>query len=277
MRNLLLHISLFISTFCFAQNVEEIEDLDNGYYIYKKNSKFGISNNYEKVAYIYDSIYHPRGEKYIMLQKNGKWGAWNLKTKQILPFEYEAIRLTRYRINNLKGEFYVKKNGKLGTVDTKNRIVIPIEYNDISRLNEHNPGVHYVVQNGKTGIISFKGKIIIPIQYDSLYYYSEKDLIKAKKSNLVGVLNSKNEVIIPFKYQNIIFDFYEPNDFYRTGNLRLVVKENDKWSIIDLEGKKIKENIPEEIILKEYATYQITNYDFKYATICLIDKTKNYR
>ena len=277
MRRFILHISLFISTFCIAQNFDTIEDLDNGYYIFKKNSKFGISNNFEKGAYVFDSIYHPRFEKYIMLQKDGKWGVCNLKAKQILPFEYEAIRLTRYRINNLKGAFYVKKNGKLGTVDIKNRIIIPIEYNDISRLNEHNPGAHYVVQNGKTGIISFKGKIIIPIEYDSLYYYNKKNLIKAKKANLVGVLNSKNEVIIPFKYQNIIFDFYDHNDIYEYGNLRLVVKENDKWSIIDLEGKKIKENIPEEIILKEYSTSEITNYDFKYATICLIEKTKNYR
>ena len=268
-------VILLIPIFSLSQ-VKKIEKLDNGMTIYKNNAKFGISKT-ENIDFIYDSIYQPQSENFIMLKKNGKWGTWDFNGNQILPFEYEAIRLTRYHNDILKGLFYVKKNGKLGTVDNNNKIVIPIEYEDISRLNEHTPGAHYVVKDKKTGIVSFKGKIIIPILYDSIYYYSTKKLIKAKKGIHVGILNSKNKIVLPFKYQNIIFDFHDSEDLHETRNLRLIVKENNKWSIINLQGKILKENIPEEIILKEYTSHQILNYDFKYATICLIEKIKNYR
>lgn len=250
--------------------------LDNELAIYEKHGKFGIGKT-ESIDFIYDSIYHPRFEEYIILQKDNKWGACDTSGTQILPFDYEAIRLTRYRNSNEKGMFYVKKDGKLGTVDINNQTIIPLVYDDISRLNEHNPGAHYVVKNGKTGISSFDGKIIIPIEYDSLYYYHTKNLIKAKKGKLVGVLDSSNKIILPFKYQNIIFDFYDPKYPDDDGILRFVVRENDEWSIVNLKGKKLKKNISEEALFKEYSSSQITNYDFKYATICLIDKTKNYR
>lgn len=246
--------------------------------IYKKD-KFGIGKT-EFVDFIYDSIYHPKSDEYIMLQKNKKWGVWDFKGNQILPFEYDAIRLTRYKNHKEKGAFYVKKNGKIGTVNHRNKTIIPLIYDDISRLNEHNPEVHYVVLNGKTGISTFGGKIIIPIQYDSLYCYRNHDYIKAKKNNLVGVLNSKNKIVIPFKYQNIIFDFYNPNQnnwSYEFGDLRFVVKENNVWSIIDLKGKLLINNIPEKEIFEKYGKSAITNYDFYYATVCLIEKNKNYR
>ncbi|RZL45740.1 MAG: hypothetical protein EOP00_16845 [Pedobacter sp.] len=256
-----------------------VQELDNGLLIYKKFDKFGIGQN-DQVEYIFDSIYYPKYENYIMLQKNNLWGTWDIEMNQILPFEYEAIRLTRYKNEKERGMFFVKKNGKLGTVDKKNKVVIPLVYDDISRLNEHNPGVHYVVRNGKTGISSFKGEIIIPVEYDSLYYFRNQDLIKAKKNNLVGVLNSKNKVLIPFKYQNIIFDFYDdsrPIYDLESGNLRFVVKENNVWSLINFKGDKLEDNISEKEILERYGKYEIKNYDFYYATVCLIDKDKNYR
>lgn len=101
-------------------------DYDN-FDIYLMDSSDGITLTNikgDKVTYLVDGLdylYH----KFVVLNKNSKYGVMNLKGKKIIDFSYDGIYLTKdnYAI--------VEVNGKLGIIDFKGHVIVPIEYDRI--------------------------------------------------------------------------------------------------------------------------------------------------
>jgi len=271
---LIILFLIFTSQNLLSQNYEQVEDLYNGFLIYKKESKFAITKDSENLEFVYDSIYHPADFDFLIVEKNGKFGVRSLKNKEILPIENEAVKPTRYRGKGL-GDFYVKRDSKIGTVNRKNKVILPIIYDDISVLNEGNPDAIYLNKDNKVGIANFYGKIIIPCVYDSIYYYKELEIIKVKKNGLVGLISQANKVILPVKHKNIIIDY----DYLTKENLSFTICENDIWSTLDSKFTILQRNISWENIKEKYkfGQHQLTNYDFKYVTLCYMEKNRNYR
>ena len=233
----------------------------------------GISQNLFLEKYNYDSIYHPRGKNYSFALKDSLWGVISPNGKTIIPCQYQYIDITWYNNYNGIDTFIVQKGNKLGTIDFKNNMVIPFEYEEISNWVEYGPDAHYVVKGNKIGLIEYSGKIIIPIIYDSLHYYFG-GLIKGKLNGKYGVLNYSNEIVLPFIYDALIVDFdYFGWNLDKDHKNKIAVRLGSAWHYLNYNGEFISKNVPIEVITKEFAPFEINNYDFEYIKYCMI-KTK---
>lgn len=233
----------------------------------------GISQNVFQEKSDYDSIYHPRGKNYSFALMDSLWGVISQTGKTIIPCQYQYIDITWY--DNFTGidTFIVQKNNKLGTIDFENNIIIPFEYDEISNWVEYGPDAHYVVKDNRIGLIKHSGKLLIPIIYDSLHYYFG-GLIKGKLNGKYGVLNYSNEIVLPFIYDALIVDFdYFGCSLDKDHKDKFAVRLGRAWHYLNSKGEYISRNVPVEIITKEYAPFEINNYDFEYIRYCMI-KTK---
>lgn len=238
-----------------------------------KGDKYGILRDSATTDYKYDTIIYPRLKEYYFAQKDSLWGVIDKKDQVILPFEYQMIELTSY--NNFTGidTFIVQKYGLFGTVDFENNFVILPKYDAISGWCENGPEAHYVRKNGKIGLIKHDGEVLVPLIYDSLHFYGP-ELIKAKLGLNFGVIDITNQVVLPFQYQELIVDF----DFIGLASVehqdKFVVLIDGKWNYIDPSGDILESNVDEIEIKREYADFQLTNYDLTYTEYCLIKKIK---
>jgi hypothetical protein len=180
-----------------------ISDLEDEYYIYKKDTKYGIGKDSTKTLYRYDTIVQSKMEELIFTRIKGLWGVLNKNQKVLIPNIYDRITLES---GNDKQNFIVKKNDRYGTVNNKNKIIIPIKFDAITNWIENGPKAHYVVIENIMGLIGHNGKMITPIEYDSIYYYNDR-IIKVKFNGKCGIINSKNKTILPLIYDALIVDF----------------------------------------------------------------------
>ena len=129
---------------------------------------------------------------------------------------------------------------------------------------------YFVVrENEKYGIIDASGNKVIDTKYDNVRIPNpEKDVFICYEGEKSIVINSQNQQLYseyqniePLILKNIASDLiYEKNT--------LTYKENEKYGIIDLKGKKITKAIYEEIDTLEYKEGElIVKKDGKYGVI----------
>lgn len=106
--------------------------IDYQFHVVNKNGKVGLVRNGQNgdipiLPAVYDSIlngnrlgYH----SFIVVKKDGKWGAVTLKNEILLPFDYEAVSYefattTGFMDKAFMKQFWVKQDGKWGLVGAK--------------------------------------------------------------------------------------------------------------------------------------------------------------
>ena len=117
---------------------------------------------------------------------------------------------------------------------------------EIEKVEQYN---YFVLkQNGKTGVIDRSGNIVIDAKYDDIKIPNpQKDVFVCYNEGNSQILNSQKEQILA-NYQNI-----EPIRLQNiASNLMfeksvLSYKENDKYGLINFQGKKITKPIYDEI------------------------------
>ena len=117
---------------------------------------------------------------------------------------------------------------------------------EIEKVEQYN---YFVLkQNGKTGVIDRSGNIVIDAKYDDIKIPNpQKDVFVCYNEGNSQILNSQKEQILT-NYQNI-----EPIRLQNiASNLMfeksvLSYKENDKYGLINFQGKKITKPIYDEI------------------------------
>jgi hypothetical protein len=268
----LLYHLLLISSIAFAQeNIIFRDTLNNDNIIAVKNGKFGLFKEGQKTFFEYDSLYVPhylpQFSEYIFAKKD-LWGIIDLDGNTLIPYQYDFIRYTHLYVKSIE-VVLVQKNNKLGTVNLGNKITVPIKYDAISTWVERGPEAHYVMKDGKMGLIKHNGKEVLPTIYDSLHYYTDK-VIKGKLNNKFGVINSSNKTIIPFIYDALIADIDYMGIEGKNHKDIFVVKRDDKWDYLNMDGSIYKTGISEIEIRKKYADFELNNYDFTYVGYCLI-------
>jgi len=221
-------------------------------YIAAKDGLYGyISQKGDIIKpFEYQNIYALR-DGLVFVNADDMAGLCDKKGRQIIPFEYEAIYNTWYNnFDSDKTRYIVIKNGKAGTVDCDNNVIIPIIYDGLSGCVEYGPEAHFVKDNGKYGLISHEGKIIIPIEYEYIGL-PMGGVIVVRRNGKYGVVSWQNKEILPCIYDWIIEDipFW---DFEDSQESKLVILQNNIWSYFDIQGKLIRENIPNDEIQKEY-------------------------
>ena len=178
---------------------------------------------------------------------------WNLTynwsyQKENPPFDvakYEFI-FSPFNWNNKK-IYLVKKSGKRGLIDEKENIIIDFKYNDFYPFQFSDDNTPYfAAKDTKTnlaGVIDINEKVIIPFMYDMIHEWNietGRKTIQVAKNNICGLIDINNNILLDFKYQ-YIFGFAE--DEYS-----FAMDENDKWGVINRQGKEIEfdtENVKE--------------------------------
>lgn len=177
-------------TIVIENKYEDLQKLDNGYFIAKKDGRYGIidSEENEKIYFNYTSIsYSKELDIYVaedidfkssIIDKNfevkliGILSELNEDSKYIKmyingEYKYYNVNLEeKQNIDILKGNtlFLSKKNGKYGYINESGEVIVDYIYDDATEQNKF--GYAAVQKNGKWGSIDKEGKIVIKPTYE---------------------------------------------------------------------------------------------------------------
>lgn len=246
---------------------------------YKKNNKYGLINfEGEQVTdAIYDTLENlPYKEGEFLVKKDGKLGVINMLGKTIIENKYDEIKVDSYyeEENNYKNSGYIvgsntssrmeynyinykqeqinsepykniqriidiqnkdevyliyEKDGKYGVLKNNNEI-LKNEYDSIKYDNLNK--VFIVLKNNKYAVANIEGKIIISNDYDSIDI--EGTYIYAEKNGNQTVFDNKGKIKENLEYKS---EYLVENSEYK-----IVIDQENKYGVEDLNGKKIIDN-----------------------------------
>lgn len=200
---------------------------------FEKNGKFGfrkkdgaviIPPDFEIVA----SLRHG----FIPVKRNGLWGFFNYKGKQLTDFIYDApVMIDGHMVIVMKGQFY-------GLVDLcKREEVLPCKYEELEFTKENT--VH-IKHGGKYGLFDFdKNRLIEPLYDGKLYFNKKTGVARNLINDKWGLLDRTGKVLTEFKYIQITM----PNE---NGDYPACLYFPSGCGLIDKTGKEI---VPLEFVL----------------------------
>jgi hypothetical protein len=152
-------------------------------------------------------------------------GCINTAGKEVIPFQYDGLRITSFRA------IVYMKNGhqfKHGLIDFENRLLIPIQYQNIYPLGS----LRYGVENfdHKTAIFSEDGKQMTSFIIDSLSAY-KKDYAVIYQNQRQGLIDRQGQLRLEPTYREI-----RVND---DGTIH--ARQADAWLWLDGENKLVKQ------------------------------------
>jgi outer membrane protein assembly factor BamD (BamD/ComL family) len=157
----------FDTNFEYFPNAISLAQFSNDYAIIRKSGKYGLIDNKGNIAFKPSLDILGKYVGAIPTVKSNKWGLIDLKSKVVLPFEYELIESwSTFGI-------LIQKNGLIGLMDYKLNKILPLEFNSIKLFEEQ---FFLVSKAGKFGLFDFNGKEVVPIIYDRIQLF-EKDCL----------------------------------------------------------------------------------------------------
>ncbi|MFK7774880.1 MAG: WG repeat-containing protein, partial [Saprospiraceae bacterium] len=212
---------------------DQVNHLKLNFFLISKANKFGIIDS--KCEIIQSPIFHKIYNNIFTL--DGKTGTLNFNfTKQLISPQYEKL-IPFYRGNRnhhfgslKKGTLFAIKNGQYGLIDSLNNIIIPFQDKELSRLDDE---TILAKLDKKQSLLDTKGNLILPSNLDYLNRNNRnKNEVIVSKDGLVGIYNiSKKKFSVDPIYELIVSS---PNQKYFN-----IAKKNDKYGIIDNEGKTL--------------------------------------
>ncbi|KAB3534126.1 WG repeat-containing protein [Alkaliphilus pronyensis] len=134
-----------------------------------------------------------------------------------LPFEYGYGR--------------VIKDNRYGLVNEKGDILLEPIYDSIKKVDS-NTSYCIVEENGKKGIVDINSNTtIIEPDYDSIRVYTDTNVIKLIKENMIGFTDLKG---------NIIIDFLPRDNIHGSFSEELIgIKEGEFWGFANNQGELV--------------------------------------
>lgn len=215
----------------------------------------GIVNDKNKVIipFVYDHILNKEGNV-IRIRNDGKYGVIDMNGKEVVPCEYDDIRLFPYAIevfrngyrgalhldgsvaipciyNNIDVSTYPEnfvvamKDSMDGVIDSSGREIVPFIYYKAERISES----LVAVCKGLCGATDLSGRLVIPSDYESIETFIG-DKAPAEKNGKWGIINKRNEIVVPF-----IYDEYEPG-WEKINKPVFPFRQGERWGLIDGAG-----------------------------------------
>lgn len=289
------------------ENVEAIENNDGSAIWYednilrfKKDGKFGLIDfeGEEILSPEYDNIYALAGaENSIIIEKNGKKGLLNNKTKEII-IEPDYLEITTLTEDHENGYIIKDISNKYGVIANDKTKVLEAKYDEIKKVTGNNyyvvveNGVVEIISNGKAvlnsgfdsvedikvdnfiiikegkyGVIDKLGNTIIAPEYENLKFGCSDSFI-AQKDGKFGIIKKDGTTVIEFTYENI--SYIEEADFFSAE------KENYYTDIIDRKFEKVLADIIISELNTEKGYLRVrTNEDYKYYNFKFEEKTNH--
>jgi WG containing repeat len=198
-----------------------ISNLENHYYIVKKDGKVGLYDfkaKKESIAPIFDRISHLDYDYYWVTKNN--LGQIYKNGVVVFPFIFK-----KYEHKNSFMAF-TDDNDKIINLKWQNQELVEIKDN-FKRITAHIGD--YIIENNKWGYKN-TNEIFIKPMYDSISRWDKNEitLFLVKKNNKYGVINRNNIEIIPIEYDEV-----KKMEFYYSYQTTLAIRRNNKWAIYD--------------------------------------------
>lgn len=248
---------------------DEISSINNSLYSTKKNGKYGIIDNNNKiiVPFQWSNINTISNlENYIIVSEtvnnNKLKGIYSLiERKLTTPCKYSYLTKidrqsyftaydgSKYNIIDINGNpkfskwyedltipskgkmnYIVKLDNKYGIVDDSEKVILPIEYLEFSK-SPYNDGSYLARdKNGKYGFITIDGKVTLPFEYDNLTRRNYYDNVLSVRNGKCGLVQINNGM--PYEITTCDYDEIE-------GNKIMIVKKDDKYGLLDVYGQHL--------------------------------------
>jgi hypothetical protein len=152
-------------------------------------------------------------------------GCINTSGKEVIPFQYDGLRISAFRA------IVYKRTGnqfKHGLIDFENKLLIPLTYQNIYPLGS----LRYGVENfeNKTAIFSEDGKQISNFLIDSLSSF-KKDYAIFYQNQRQGLIDRQGQIKLEPTFREITI-----ND---DGSIR--TRQSDAWLFLDGENKLMRQ------------------------------------
>lgn len=229
---------------------------------FKHNGKWGLIslNNHRITKAEYEELL-PGESSLIIARKKSPlslrlaYGCINTAGKEVIPFQYDGIK-----ISSLRG-IVISRTGnqfKYGLIDLTNKVIISISYSFIFPLGS----LRYAVENAdkKIAIFSDAGKQLTDFTIDSLSVFN-KNLAVIYQNQKQGLIDRDGQVKVEAKYREI--------QIVDEGNLQ--VRESDEWSFISGQNQIAKSVRADSIVpmtkdlfkVRNANNVRLTNADFQ--------------
>lgn len=268
---LLFLTSLFVKSqkyainYDFKSNVYHLQNIDNGivdtvkydmiewrdgFYILKKNSKYGLLDNNGELVFPLNSESISVSDDYIYNKciVNSLYLKYFLYSKNIEPVD-TSDRVPVFFIPF----FIISKNKRIGVIDTLGNLVLPFEFDEVTIFINSSLEYRFLCQkNSMSGLLDINGKEIIPFSNHQLgilnrnldEVFTEKEYYRSKyisfyKSGKFGRFDDNGEIVIPADYDN-------GYDFFSNGLFCLA--RDKKFGFVDTNNKVVIPFIYDEVV-----------------------------
>lgn len=216
MKKIIYYITIIGAVFHASLQSADAQNLE----IFQKGNKYGLKSGDKIVVKTTHDQIRPLPYNYFSVKKDSKYGAINTRGQLVVPQQYDDLLYFE------DGLFLVKKGAKWGIVDNQNRTVLSINYTGFKKIDDY----LYEIKNGEQiGVISKYGGIIIPPYYDDIQKFAGS-MYTVRLDRKWGIVNDIGIEIIPTMYDEI--KFLQGSPYY-------LVKNDDKYGVIDLKGNRI--------------------------------------
>lgn len=168
------------------------DDEKNVYLMAKKNGQIGVIYNKKNIINCeFQNIEYDSENKIFLVQKNTKYGVYDINGTNIVPVEYDYVSFEGNYIYAELGETakYFDEFGK--------------EIEEIEFMSIHPTGnVSYDItidEDGNYGIIDGKQNILVQNTYSYIDYAFDNYFIALRDGKL-GIIDSNDNVLVEFKY-----------------------------------------------------------------------------
>lgn len=253
-------------------------------YILKENGLYGWWTHSKGLVSecIYNNIHYTIDlstmEGFVLIQKDSKWGYYDLDGRVVFNIEYDSIQEvgTYEGQHDYTSKFLCSKEGKIYLKDCKNQNYNVFDYEEV--ISSDVKDCYYVRKNGLYGMIL---GVENPITYIKCQYDSLNILIEANNCIYTcAYKNSRKYLIVSYLTEwkpNHVFEIdcdviYPIQDsinkrYYSTSRINAFVFVKDgKQGIMDLDGEIVVPAIYDKIVQVEVdsqgrITYIVTSKD----------------
>lgn len=204
----------------------------------------------------YDAIYN-YSEDLAAFERDGKAGWLDTNGKEVIPPAFEAA------FDFVNGLARVRQGDLFGFADTNGKLVIPCTFRDVTNFDDGLAQAR--LPNGACVAIDTKGATVFesPLPWREAGFASKVDMegfssgraVIRNDKGLYGFVDTKGNVSVEPTYNNV--------DNY-AGSASAVTVSNDKFAIIDLEGKIIVSDLTRKPVFSEgLASIRMVNPEYE--------------
>jgi hypothetical protein len=225
-----------------------------------RENKYALySRRLEPVTgFVFDHYINYADNNFLVLRKDGKWGAVDSAGREKIPFIYDDLHLTT-DCHYARPFITATLNKKKGFIDINGKQLLPFEYDELipeCRVESEGRLTHghfysnaankyyFFKKDGRYGILGKDFKVLVPPVYHNMEKSMHDELayvrVDSGTQRRWGLLHIKtNKLIVPVAYDRILYHrggYFHYDKYFSGGYYSL--RSGSKVAIYDQDGKQ---------------------------------------